>query len=55
MPKIVSRSAVSASTDAPQTESATAALRVYYCLCGEFAVRHSTAFDVVVRLSNSVL
>ncbi|KAF8299897.1 hypothetical protein DL93DRAFT_581125 [Clavulina sp. PMI_390] len=38
MPKIVSRSAVSASTDAPQTESSTAALRVYYCLCGEFAL-----------------
>jgi len=38
MPKIVSRSAVSASTDAPQTASSTAALRVYYCLCGEFVL-----------------
>ncbi|KDQ20752.1 hypothetical protein BOTBODRAFT_26770 [Botryobasidium botryosum FD-172 SS1] len=36
MPKIVSRSAVSTSTDAAPTASASAALRVYYCLCGEF-------------------
>lgn len=36
MPKVVSRSAVSSSTDAQPTASSTAALRVYYCLCGEF-------------------
>ncbi|KAG8766525.1 hypothetical protein FRC12_006812 [Ceratobasidium sp. 428] len=36
MPKIVSRSAISSSIDAPPTSSASAALRVYYCLCGEF-------------------
>ncbi|KAF8341365.1 uncharacterized protein EI90DRAFT_1727103 [Cantharellus anzutake] len=38
MPKIVSRSAVSTSTDAVPTESASASLKVYYCLCGEFAL-----------------
>ncbi|KAG8218614.1 hypothetical protein J3R82DRAFT_4278 [Butyriboletus roseoflavus] len=36
MPKVVSRSAVSSSTDAQPTASAAAALRVYYCICGEF-------------------
>ncbi|KAF8607960.1 hypothetical protein BDV93DRAFT_487929 [Ceratobasidium sp. AG-I] len=36
MPKIVSRSAISSSIDAPPTDSASASLRVYYCLCGEF-------------------
>ncbi|KAI0650347.1 hypothetical protein C8Q79DRAFT_943225 [Trametes meyenii] len=36
MPKVVSRSAVSSSTDARPTPSSTAALRVYYCICGEF-------------------
>ncbi|GJE84096.1 hypothetical protein PsYK624_001710 [Phanerochaete sordida] len=36
MPKVVSRSAVSSSTDAQPTASSSAALRVYYCLCGEF-------------------
>ncbi|KAI6105814.1 hypothetical protein F5141DRAFT_1126244 [Pisolithus sp. B1] len=36
MPKVVSRSAVSSSTDAKPTASAAAALRVYYCICGEF-------------------
>ncbi|KAJ7507952.1 hypothetical protein B0H11DRAFT_1969448 [Mycena galericulata] len=36
MPKVVSRSAVSSSTDARPTASSEAALRVYYCLCGEF-------------------
>ncbi|KAF9247326.1 hypothetical protein BU15DRAFT_58168 [Melanogaster broomeanus] len=36
MPKVVSRSAVSSSTDAQPTASATASLRVYYCICGEF-------------------
>ncbi|KAF9019233.1 hypothetical protein BDZ89DRAFT_1020913 [Hymenopellis radicata] len=36
MPKVVSRSAVSSSSDARPTESSAAALRVYYCICGEF-------------------
>ncbi|KIO31055.1 hypothetical protein M407DRAFT_241961 [Tulasnella calospora MUT 4182] len=36
MPKIVSRSAVSSSTEAAPTESSTASLKVWYCLCGEF-------------------
>ncbi|EMD40797.1 hypothetical protein CERSUDRAFT_80452 [Gelatoporia subvermispora B] len=36
MPKVVSRSAVSSSTDAQPTASSTTALRVYYCICGEF-------------------
>ncbi|KAI0324959.1 hypothetical protein GY45DRAFT_1288072 [Cubamyces sp. BRFM 1775] len=36
MPKVISRSAVSSSTDAQPTPSSTAALRVYYCICGEF-------------------
>ncbi|TFL05954.1 hypothetical protein BDV98DRAFT_560918 [Pterulicium gracile] len=36
MPKIISRSAVSSSLDAQPTASSAAALRVYYCICGEF-------------------
>ncbi|PIL37065.1 hypothetical protein GSI_00757 [Ganoderma sinense ZZ0214-1] len=36
MPKVVSRSAVSSSADARPTASSAAALRVYYCICGEF-------------------
>ncbi|EIN10401.1 hypothetical protein PUNSTDRAFT_112259 [Punctularia strigosozonata HHB-11173 SS5] len=36
MPKVVSRSAISTSADAQPTASSIAALRVYYCLCGEF-------------------
>ncbi|KAE9397128.1 hypothetical protein BT96DRAFT_966290 [Gymnopus androsaceus JB14] len=36
MPKVVSRSAVSSSTDAQPTASSATALRVYYCICGEF-------------------
>ncbi|KAL0949415.1 hypothetical protein HGRIS_009476 [Hohenbuehelia grisea] len=36
MPKVVSRSAVSSSTDAKPTASSATALRVYYCICGEF-------------------
>ncbi|KAM6495778.1 hypothetical protein JOM56_008484 [Amanita muscaria] len=36
MPKVVSRSAVSSSTDAQPTASSAASLRVYYCICGEF-------------------
>ncbi|KAI0322526.1 hypothetical protein OF83DRAFT_1093736 [Amylostereum chailletii] len=38
MPKVVSRSAVSSSTDARPTASSAAALRVYYCICGEFVL-----------------
>ncbi|KAI0052979.1 hypothetical protein FA95DRAFT_1482535 [Auriscalpium vulgare] len=38
MPKVVSRSAVSSSTDAQPTASSVAALRVYYCICGEFVL-----------------
>ncbi|KAA1466353.1 hypothetical protein DENSPDRAFT_790912 [Dentipellis sp. KUC8613] len=36
MPKVISRSAVSSSNDARPTASSAAALRVYYCICGEF-------------------
>ncbi|KIM68821.1 hypothetical protein SCLCIDRAFT_13560 [Scleroderma citrinum Foug A] len=36
MPKVVSRSAISTSADAKPTASDVAALRVYYCICGEF-------------------
>jgi len=36
MPKVISRSAVSSSTDAQPTASSAAALKVYYCICGEF-------------------
>ncbi|KDQ64624.1 hypothetical protein JAAARDRAFT_28264 [Jaapia argillacea MUCL 33604] len=36
MPKVISRSAVSSSTDAQPTASSATALRVYYCICGEF-------------------
>ncbi|KAI0251258.1 hypothetical protein BJV78DRAFT_1083987, partial [Lactifluus subvellereus] len=36
MPKVVSRSAVSTSADARPTASSVAALKVYYCICGEF-------------------
>ncbi|KAH6915331.1 hypothetical protein BKA70DRAFT_1258678 [Coprinopsis sp. MPI-PUGE-AT-0042] len=36
MPKVVSRSAVSSSTDAQPTASSATNLRVYYCICGEF-------------------
>ncbi|KAF9076762.1 hypothetical protein BDP27DRAFT_1442147 [Rhodocollybia butyracea] len=36
MPKVVSRSAVSSSTNAQLTASSAAALCVYYCICGEF-------------------
>ncbi|PVG03617.1 hypothetical protein CPB86DRAFT_779351 [Serendipita vermifera] len=36
MPKVISKSTVSSSTEAAPTESATASLRTYYCLCGEF-------------------
>jgi len=36
MPKVISRSAISSSTDAQPTVSSAAALKVYYCICGEF-------------------
>ncbi|CCA71221.1 hypothetical protein PIIN_05158 [Serendipita indica DSM 11827] len=36
MPKVISRSTISSSAEASATTSATAALRTYYCLCGEF-------------------
>ncbi|KAF8592390.1 hypothetical protein K439DRAFT_1318318, partial [Ramaria rubella] len=36
MPKVVSRAAVSSSTDAKPTASSIAALRTYYCICGEY-------------------
>ncbi|KAI0269126.1 hypothetical protein BC834DRAFT_864883 [Gloeopeniophorella convolvens] len=38
MPKVISRSAVSSSADARPTASSAAALRVYYCICGEFVL-----------------
>ncbi|THH12537.1 hypothetical protein EW146_g7601 [Bondarzewia mesenterica] len=38
MPKVISRSAVSSSTDAQPTASSATALRVYYCICGEFVL-----------------
>ncbi|KAB5595472.1 hypothetical protein CTheo_1149 [Ceratobasidium theobromae] len=49
MPKIVSRSAISSSIDAPQTDSATASLRVYYCLCGEFILVIDKAIHTLPR------
>ncbi|KAI5125064.1 hypothetical protein M0805_007487 [Coniferiporia weirii] len=59
MPKIVSRSAVSTSTEARPTKSSTAALRVYYCICGEFVLvidklltslpRRKTDNSIIVR------
>ncbi|KAF8528965.1 hypothetical protein BU17DRAFT_36705 [Hysterangium stoloniferum] len=36
MPKVVSRAAVSSSTDAKPTASSIAALKTYYCICGEY-------------------
>ncbi|KAG9219008.1 hypothetical protein CCMSSC00406_0001418 [Pleurotus cornucopiae] len=63
MPKVVSRSAVSASTDAHPTASSAAALRVYYCLCGEFILvidkslsslpRRQTDNAIIVRSQDS--
>ncbi|KAI0732997.1 hypothetical protein C8Q72DRAFT_815837 [Fomitopsis betulina] len=65
MPKVVSRSAVSSSTDAQPTASSTAALRVYYCICGEFILvieknlaslpRRQTDGAVVVRCHDNEL
>ncbi|KIJ56644.1 hypothetical protein M422DRAFT_57320 [Sphaerobolus stellatus SS14] len=36
MPKVISRAAVSSSTTAKPTASSVAALRTYYCICGEY-------------------
>ncbi|PCH41127.1 hypothetical protein WOLCODRAFT_137206 [Wolfiporia cocos MD-104 SS10] len=65
MPKVVSRSAVSSSTDARPTASSVAALRVYYCICGEFILvidksltslpRRKTDDAVVIRCQDSEL
>ncbi|KIJ20275.1 hypothetical protein PAXINDRAFT_166373 [Paxillus involutus ATCC 200175] len=49
MPKVVSRSAVSSSTDAQPTASATAALRVYYCICGEFILVIEKSLSVLPK------
>ncbi|KAJ7179006.1 hypothetical protein C8R46DRAFT_1072150 [Mycena filopes] len=63
MPKIVSRSAVSSSTEARPTFSAAAALHVYYCICGEFILvidktigslpRRRTDESIIVRAQDS--
>ncbi|KAJ8523425.1 hypothetical protein ONZ45_g137 [Pleurotus djamor] len=63
MPKVVSRSAVSASTDAHPTASSAAALRVYYCICGEFILvidkslaslpRRQTDNAIIIRSQSS--
>ncbi|KAJ7044478.1 hypothetical protein C8F04DRAFT_587730 [Mycena alexandri] len=63
MPKIVSRSAVSSSTEAKPTKSSAAALRVYYCICGEFILvidksiaslpRRRTDDSIIVRAQDS--
>ncbi|KAH8118361.1 hypothetical protein DFH11DRAFT_666011 [Phellopilus nigrolimitatus] len=63
MPKIVSRSAVSTSTEAQPTKSSTASLRVYYCICGEFILvidkllttlpRRKSDKSIVVRSQDS--
>ncbi|EIW82087.1 hypothetical protein CONPUDRAFT_122613 [Coniophora puteana RWD-64-598 SS2] len=49
MPKVVSRSAVSSSADAQPTASATAALKVYYCICGEFILVIDKALSTLPR------
>ncbi|KAJ3710428.1 hypothetical protein FB446DRAFT_639859 [Lentinula raphanica] len=49
MPKVVSRSAVSSSTDAQPTASSAAALRVYYCICGEFILVIDTNLSALPR------
>ncbi|KAF8630337.1 hypothetical protein AX15_002987 [Amanita polypyramis BW_CC] len=63
MPKVVSRSAVSSSADAQPTASSVAALRVYYCICGEFILvidknlatlpRRKTDNAIVVRAQDT--
>ncbi|KAI0284370.1 hypothetical protein BGY98DRAFT_910884 [Russula aff. rugulosa BPL654] len=47
MPKVVSRSAVSTSADARPTASSAAALKVYYCICGEFIASFSIRLLVI--------
>ncbi|KIM29596.1 hypothetical protein M408DRAFT_15909 [Serendipita vermifera MAFF 305830] len=49
MPKVISRSTVSASTDAPALQSSTAALKTYYCICGEFILVVDTALHSLPR------
>ncbi|THV08420.1 hypothetical protein K435DRAFT_771927 [Dendrothele bispora CBS 962.96] len=49
MPKVVSRSAVSSSTDAQPTASSAAALRVYYCICGEFILVLDASLSALPR------
>ncbi|TRM67672.1 hypothetical protein BD626DRAFT_104447 [Schizophyllum amplum] len=63
MPKVISRSTVASSTDAQPTASSTAALRVYYCICGEFILvidkvlsalpRRRTDNAIIVRAHDS--
>ncbi|PPR07216.1 hypothetical protein CVT26_012649 [Gymnopilus dilepis] len=63
MPKVVSRSAVSSSTDAQPTASSAASLRVYYCICGEFILvidkslatlpRRKTDNAIIIRSQDS--
>ncbi|KAF8238809.1 hypothetical protein L208DRAFT_1240233 [Tricholoma matsutake] len=63
MPKVVSRSAVSSSSDARPTASSAAALRVYYCICGEFILvidknlatlpRRKTDNAIIIRSQDS--
>ncbi|KIM90923.1 hypothetical protein PILCRDRAFT_811418 [Piloderma croceum F 1598] len=63
MPKVVSRSAVSSSTDAQPTASSAAALKVYYCICGEFILvidkslatlpRRKTDGAIIIRSQDS--
>ncbi|KAG8802304.1 hypothetical protein FRC16_009974 [Serendipita sp. 398] len=36
MPKVISKSTISSSNEVAATQSASAALKTYYCLCGEF-------------------
>ncbi|KAF5344084.1 hypothetical protein D9758_008831 [Tetrapyrgos nigripes] len=49
MPKVVSRAAVSSSTDAQPTASSAAALRVYYCICGEFILVLDASLSALPR------
>ncbi|KAI0303260.1 hypothetical protein BC826DRAFT_339358 [Russula brevipes] len=49
MPKVVSRSAVSTSADARPTASSAAALKVYYCICGEFVLVIDAALSSLPR------
>ncbi|KAI5893430.1 uncharacterized protein SCHCODRAFT_02621786 [Schizophyllum commune H4-8] len=63
MPKVISRSTVASSQDARPTESSTTALRVYYCICGEFILvidkvlsalpRRRTDNAIIVRAQDS--